>query len=243
MGDAPNVPTTGGPARDPLLGQVIGDRYRVVRRLGSGGMATLYVAQHTLIGRMVALKILHAEFAKEPDNVKRFIHEGRAAGTLGHPNIVASTDMGYTAAGAPFLVLELLDGLSLGAEVERVGPMTVERAGQIGVQIASALQAAHDHGIIHRDLKPDNVFLVDNEGHHDQVKILDFGISKFTSPENSLVTQAGTLMGTPDFMAPEQIATPGKVDHRVDVYALGAILYHVLSGTPPYAGRRSRRSW
>jgi len=197
-------------------------------------MATVYVAQHTLIGRMVAIKVLHHQFARDPGCVKRFMNEGRAAGTLGHPNIVESTDMGFAPDGAPFLVLELLEGKTLMAEIHSAGPFAVKRAACVSVQIASALATAHRHHIIHRDLKPENVFLVPDDEMEDHVKILDFGIARFMRGGSSQATQQGALLGTPDFMAPEQITAPDKVDSRIDVYALGAMLYKMLTGRAPF---------
>jgi TonB family protein len=212
--------------------QVLGGRYRVVRRLATGGMATVYLAEHTLIGRSVAIKILHPHYAGDAECVRRFLAEGRTAGTLGHPNIVESTDMGYTSGGAPFLVLELLEGRTLHDVIRRRGPLPVDRALRIAQQIASALSAAHARGIIHRDLKSGNVFLVDREG-GDHVKVLDFGISKFK--EASGHTQQGGVLGTPWFMSPEQINDPSSVDARCDIYGLGVILYEMLAGDVPFA--------
>jgi eukaryotic-like serine/threonine-protein kinase len=207
-------------------------RYRIGRRIGIGGTATVYQAEHTLIGRPVAIKVMHAQFAEDAGCVRRFLAEGRAAGTLGHPHIVESTDLGYTASGAPFLVLELLSGTTIQDQIRRAGPMPVDRAVVIAAQIASALAAAHARGIIHRDLKSANVFLVDRAG-ADHVKVIDFGISKLM--EDGGHTEKGLLMGTPMFMSPEQIEDPTGVDGRCDIYALGVILYEMLTGRLPFA--------
>ncbi|HTM22078.1 MAG TPA: serine/threonine-protein kinase, partial [Kofleriaceae bacterium] len=221
--------------RSDLVGTVLGDRYQVIRLIGSGGMGAVYVARHLLIGRPVAIKVLHPEHAADEVCVQRFLNEGRAAGMLGHPNIVASTDMGFTAEGVPFLVLELLDGRTVAQTIDEEGMLPVARTLDVALHIASALRAAHAAGIIHRDLKSDNVFLVDgpNEG-DEQVKVIDFGISKFVGAGRA-TTQKGLVMGTPDFMAPEQISAPSAIDGRVDVYALGAICYHMLAGAMPFA--------
>jgi len=214
---------------DPLIGQVLGQRYRVIRPIASGGMATVYAARHSLINRPVAIKVLRPEYATDLDCVERFVNEGRAAGTLGHPNIVESLDMGITPDGKPYLVLELLDGVSIHDEIQRGGALPLSRAAHIARQIAGALAAAHANGIVHRDLKSDNVFLLDR----DQVKVIDFGISKFVGLRPS-DTQKGKVFGTPDFMPPEQIRDPQRADERSDAYALGMILYHMLSGRLPY---------
>ncbi len=214
-----------------LLGQLLGERYRIVGEIGKGGMATVYVAEHLLIGRLVAIKVLHPQFAENAECVRRFMAEGRTVGTLGHPNIVESTDMGFTANGAPFIVLELLEGSNLEDEIQRCGKLAIARAVHIALQIASALAAAHAKGIIHRDLKTPNIFLIDPGG-RDHVKVLDFGISKFM--ETAGQTQRGMLFGTPGFMSPEQVSDPAAVDRRTDVYALGVCLYEMVGGKLPF---------
>jgi TonB family protein len=224
---------SGGDQRDGLLGdKQLEGRYRLVRRIAAGGMASVYVAEHTLIGRPVAIKILHQQYAEDAECVRRFLDEGRTVGTLGHPHIVESTDMGRTDSGAPFLVLELLEGRTLEQEIHQCGQLPIQRALRIAQQIVSALQAAHAKGIIHRDLKSGNIFLV-NRTDGDHVKVLDFGISKFMEGRGH--TQKGKLLGTPWFMAPEQINDPGSVDARCDVYSLGVIMYEMLAGEVPFA--------
>jgi TonB family protein len=216
-----------------LTEELLEGRYRVVRRIATGGMATVYAAEHALIGRSFAIKVLHPQYAEDAECVQRFLAEGRTAGTLGHPNIVESTDMGYTSGGAPFLVLELLEGMNLQEHVRRQGPLSIDRALHIAQQIASALSAAHARGIIHRDLKSGNVFLVDRGEEGDLVKVLDFGISKFLEQRGN--TQKDVLLGTPWFMSPEQINDPSSVDGRCDIYGLGVILYEMLTGEVPFA--------
>jgi outer membrane biosynthesis protein TonB len=216
---------------DPLLNSVLDDRYRIIRRLGTGGMATVYLAEHMFIGRKVAIKILHPQLAGDDNFVRRFLNEGRAAGTLGHPNIIASTDMGTTPLGQPYLVLEYLEGKDLAQVIDRDGAMPHVRAARIGVQVASGLSCAHAAKIIHRDLKAENIFLLNRNDRRDEVRVIDFGISKFGSTN---ATHAGLLIGTPQYMSPEQLANPSEVDERTDVYALGVIMFQMLSGRLPF---------
>ncbi|MEQ9076088.1 MAG: protein kinase [Sandaracinaceae bacterium] len=222
------------PGPDPWPGTVLGGRYRVLRKLGSGGMGAVYEAEHELIGRRVAVKLLHAELATKREVLQRFRNEARAAGAIGHPGIVRALDVGRTESGAPFLVLELLEGRDLETELAAKGPLPVPEAIDIAVAVADAVAAAHALGIVHRDLKPANVFLTDAG----EVKVLDFGISKVrgllqTSPD----TRSGMLLGTPAYMAPEQLRDATAADARSDVYALGAILHRCLTGRLPHTAR------
>jgi len=219
------------PAVDPYVGRVIAGRYHVERRLGGGGMGTVYEAEHVLIGRRVALKVLLPQFASKRDVVRRFQNEARAAGTLRHPGILEALDMGKTEEGTPYLVLELLEGRDLEAELAARAPLSVSEAVDVTRRIADALSAAHAAGIIHRDLKPENVFLTDRG----QLKVLDFGISKITSSiATGPMTAPGSVMGTPMYMAPEQFEDASKADPRSDIYALGVILYRALTGELPF---------
>ncbi|HRI62835.1 MAG TPA: serine/threonine-protein kinase, partial [Polyangium sp.] len=219
---------------DDLVGTVLNERYLILRLLNEGGMAKIYVAKHKVLGREVAIKVLKGGCADDSDVVQRFINEGRAAGTLGHPNIVECTDIGTTTDGKPYLVLELLNGHSLADEIIRSGPMTIGRAAKIASRIADALATAHVSGIVHRDLKSDNVFLSRKRGVVDWVKVLDFGVSKFDA--EPVGTQKGSMLGTPDFMAPEQVVDAGAVNLRADIYALGVILYEMLVARRPFHG-------
>ena len=229
--------------RDTVVktGDVVEGRYRIIKTLGEGGMGTVFLAEHALIKRKVAIKILHPELATDADVIERFMNEARAAGTLGHPNIVESTDMGFTANHVPYIVFEYLEGALLTDEVYRVGGLPVRRAVRIAQQIASALQAAHAAGIVHRDLKSDNVFLTDKDDALDHVKVLDFGISRFLEVEDEQ-TRRGMVMGTPEFMAPEQITSPQSVDKRADIYALGVILYEMLTARRPFSNDEDPRA-
>ncbi|MGE5187130.1 MAG: serine/threonine-protein kinase, partial [Acidobacteriota bacterium] len=214
------------------MGQTIDGRYTVTGLIGEGGMGTVYRAQHTRIGRMVAIKCLREEYARDQRAVQGFFNEAMTAATLHHPNIVEATDMGELPSGVPYLVLELLDGRSLHDELDYQGRLSVRRAMRIAQQIAAGVSAAHEAGIIHRDLKSDNVFLIDRDTNPDFVKIFDFGVAHVLGKAGG---DNDHVVGTPEFIAPEQITDPTNVDTRVDVYAVGAILYHMLSGKKPYS--------
>ena len=213
-------------------GDVLDGRYRIVRTIGGGSMGTVYLAEHVLIKRQVAIKILRPDIG-DAAALDAFMAEARAAGTLGHPNIVACTDQGFTGGGAPYLVLEYLEGAVLTDEIYRLGGLPIRRALRFAEQIASALRVAHEVGIVHRALTSDNVFLVDKNHSLDGVKVLDFGIARCFEPQGS--TRRGAPLSAPEFMAPEQLASPESVDHRTDVYALGVILYEMLTARRPFS--------
>ena len=229
---APRIPTL-----NP--GETIDGRYRIVRALADGGMSTVYLAEHMLIKRRVAIKLLRKDLAADASMLKMFMTEARAAGTLGHPNIVESTDMGFTRTGLPYIVYEYVEGALLAEEIYRVGGMPPRRALRIAIQIASALDAAHQAGIVHLDLKSDNVILTDADGVADRVKVLDFGIAKLMTPDAEK-TQRNLVMGTPAFMAPEQVTAPETVDERADIYALGVVLYEMLEARRPFANTNAQ---
>ncbi len=226
----------GAPSVAVKIGDTLEGRYKIIKTVGEGGMGTVYLAEHMLIKRKVAIKLLRAELAEDAAVVERFMNEARAAGAIGHPHIVESTDMGFTRDEVPFIVFEYLEGTLLTDEIYRVRGMPPRRALRIATQIASALHAAHTAGIIHRDLKSDNVFLTDKEDASDHVKVLDFGISRVLEAEAGSDDSQNRhlVMGTPEFMAPEQILTPEKVDHRADIYALGVVLYEMLTARRPF---------
>jgi len=215
------------------IGEVIEGRYKILEPIAEGGMGSVFLAEHWLIKRRVAIKILHRELVSDADMIRRFMNEALAAGTLGHPNIVESTDMGFTKGDAPYIVFEYVEGKVLSDEIYLHGGLPVRRALKIARQIASALDAAHEASIIHRDLKSDNVLLAERP-RPDHVKVLDFGISRFLTASDRTQVGAG-LVGTPEFMAPEQILTPESVDKRCDIYALGVVLYEMLAGQPPFS--------
>ncbi len=216
-------------------GEVVADRYRVLRLLGEGAMGAVYEAEHVFIGRRVALKVLHPRFARSPEAVARFTREARAAAALGHPHIVAVTDFG-SHAGRPFLVMDLLRGEPLAERLLSARALAPAEACRVVGEVLSALASAHAIGVVHRDLKPENVFLCDDRG--GAAKLLDFGVSKFHPPgaRAAHVTQDGTPIGTPSYMAPEQWTGQRDVDLRADLYAAGVLLYELLTGALPFEG-------
>ncbi|HEX4461270.1 MAG TPA: serine/threonine-protein kinase, partial [Polyangia bacterium] len=222
------------PTGDALVGRVLGGRYRLAERLGQGGMGTVYRGMHTLMDKPLAVKILRGELATDADAVARFHREARSASRLDHDHCIRVTDFGQSDDGLLFLVMELLDGHSL-SHITRRGPVPAARAAAIGVAVAEALQHAHDAGIIHRDLKPDNVFLARRAKGREIVKVLDFGLAKLASDSalGPSITRDGTVFGTPEYMAPEQ-AEGEKLDGRTDLYALGVILYQLVTGEVPF---------
>lgn len=233
-----HCPKTGKPlaAGAALIGRTVAGRYRIVGLLGEGGMGAVYVAEHLLIGRRVALKRLHPELANDEKAVTRFQREARAAAATGHEHIVEVLDLGYSEDGAPFLVMEYVRGKSLTDILRREGRLVPERAAQIMGQVLAALSAVHAHGIVHRDLKPDNILLTRKGSDKDYVKILDFGISKMKKDEEDALnlTRTGVMLGTPYYMSPEQARGDRDLDHRVDLYAAGIILFETLSGRLPF---------
>ncbi len=223
-----------------LIGATIGN-YRVVAKLGEGGMGAVYLAEHPLIGKKVALKVLHEEYSANDEVVSRFFNEAKAVNDIGHPNIVDIIDYGVVATqGGPgfvYLNMEFLAGEPHATVIHRDAPLPPERALHIAAQIADSLVASHAKGIVHRDLKPDNVFLIQRPRERDFVKVLDFGIAKLTGNDGkSSRTRTGIVMGTPAYMSPEQCEGRGQIDPRTDVYALGIVLYEMITGRVPFAG-------
>ncbi len=225
-------PLTTGPA---LVGRVVGDRYRILGLIGEGGMGAVYEAEHLAVGRRVALKRLHPELATDVHAVSRFQREARAAGASGHEHVVDFLDLGFADDGAPYLVMELLAGESLATRLERVRQLAPQHAAAIAGQVLSALEAVHALDVIHRDLKPDNIFLTRRHGRSNYVKVLDFGVSKMSvEGKDPKLTRTGAMVGTPHYMSPEQARGVRALDHRVDLYAVGVILYESLAGQLPF---------
>jgi tRNA A-37 threonylcarbamoyl transferase component Bud32 len=222
---------------DLNIGRVFNQTYKVEQLIGEGSMGTVYVVSHTRVKRRFALKLLKSELASaSPEALTRFQREAEITSGLGHPNIVEVLDFNRTADGAHYLVMELLDGQNLTSLIDRPQPVGLEEALTILRQAASGLQAAHEGGVVHRDLKPSNLVLCDYAGRQGVVKILDFGISKVLGHESSL-TATTAVMGTPFYMSPEQAdGRSAEVDARSDIFSLGAIAYHLISGQLPFPG-------
>ncbi|MDB4967655.1 MAG: serine/threonine protein kinase [Myxococcales bacterium] len=201
-------------------------------------MGNVFLAHHPVIGKRVALKVIHPELASNEEMIARFFNEARAVTQIGHENIVDVQDFGQTPDGDSFIVMELLEGSSLGDKIKHEGALSIPRATHIALQLADGLAAAHARGIIHRDLKPDNIFLIARGGDPDFVKILDFGLAKLTGPSQAMShqTKTGSLLGTPHYMAPEQAENVKRVDQRADVYSLGCILFQMLTARVPFPG-------
>ncbi len=225
----------GLPVGDPLIGVVVADRYKIVEALGRGGMGAVYKVEHIRIGKLLAMKLLTGELSRNPDVVRRFKLEALTVSKLSSPNTVQVFDFG-AAEGLTYLVMELVNGDDLGRTLRSQGPMPWSRVGRIIIQVCSSLAEAHQKGIVHRDIKPENVMLVRARDGTDIAKVLDFGLAKLREGEGlNDVTSQGAIVGTPYFMAPEQIKGE-SVDARTDIYALGAMMYRALTGHYPFNG-------
>lgn len=224
-------------AQDPLVGATLGGLYHVQRLIGVGGMGRVYEATHTHLGKAYAVKVLPEGRADKPSAVERFLREAKSATKIDHEHIVKVVNCDTDEQHRLFIVMELLDGENLGDRLQR-GPLPVDEAVDIARQTGEALQAAHDAGIVHRDLKPENIFLTQKHGKN-FVKVLDFGISKIKTPDHGdpKLTATDQIIGTPLYISPELARGVSVVDHRTDVYALGVILYEMLTGSPPFTGK------
>ncbi len=231
-------------AGDPLIGQTVAN-YRLVRRIGQGGMGAVYLAHHTVLQRSAAIKVLLPEFSNNRELVGRFLNEARATAQLRHRGFVEIFDSGILGNGSAYLAMEYLRGASLATAIEWRKTLSPSECMVVLLNVAQSVAHAHKHGIVHRDLKPDNIFLsVAGDGEdlagreRVTVKVLDFGIAKLTAASNmaggSARTRTGSLLGTPLYMSPEQCRGAGQVDHRTDIYSLGCIAYHALTGLPPF---------
>src|SRR5512140_785294 len=236
-------PQQGPPQPDLLIGQTVGN-YLVTQKLGEGGMGAVYLAEHPSIGKKVALKVLHAEFSTNPEVAERFFTEAKAVNAIQHPNIVDIVDYGVIQTGPRgadrlvYFIMEYLQGLTLSQIIRTESPLPPERALSIALQVADALAASHKCSIVHRDLKPDNIILMQRGRERDFVKLLDFGIAKLTGGNamGSHRTRTGIVMGTPAYMSPEQCEGRDSVDLRTDIYALGIVIYEMLTGRVPFVG-------
>ncbi|HXU04032.1 MAG TPA: serine/threonine-protein kinase [Polyangia bacterium] len=220
------------------IGHTIGN-YRITAKLGEGGMGVVYLAEHPVIGKKVAMKAIHPELSKNSDVVSRFVTEAKAVNQIGHEHIVDIADFGNTSDGEFYFVMEYLQGESLSDRLRRENRLAAGSALSITAQIADALNASHEQGIIHRDLKPENIFLCVNRGAgRDFVKVLDFGLAKLTLSDQKVShkTRTGSVMGTPYYMSPEQCEGKIEIDHRADIYSLGVLLFEMLTGKVPFGG-------
>ena len=226
---------------DDLLGKTLAGKYRIEERLSEGGMGTVYRGTHVLMDKTVAVKVLRTSLAADEKIVARFSREARAASRISHPNALSVTDFGEDEGGIVFLVMEFLSGKTLKEVIRDEGPMPLGRAVEIARQVSGALEAAHGQGVVHRDLKSDNIMLLSSAG-GDYAKVLDFGIAKIKEPEGEYdpgLTAPNLVIGTPQYMSPEQCSQAGEIDARSDIYSFGVILYEMLVGHVPFTGESS----
>lgn len=218
-------------------GDLVSGKYRIERLIGDGGMGVVYEARHELLRTGVALKFLHADLAQRPGLAQRFLQEARVSATIQSPHVTRVTDVDTARDGSPYLVMELLSGQSLQALLDRHGKLPVAQAVDFSLQILAGLEAAHAMGVVHRDLKPDNVFVTPSTG-GPLLKLIDFGIAKLraTNDYSRGLTRAGVIMGTPEYMAPEQLFSAETTDERADIYSLGVMLFEMLAGCRPADG-------
>ncbi len=211
-----------------MIGSVV-SHYKILEKLGEGGMGVVYKAEDTRLKRTVALKFLPPDLTRDPDAKERFIHEAQAASSLQHNNICVVYDIDETDDGQMFISMECLEGETLKKEIER-GPLKIEEALDIAIQIARGHTKAHESGIVHRDIKPANI-LITSDG---VAKIVDFGLAKLSG--RTMLTKTGSTLGTAPYMSPEQ-ASGGVVDHRTDIWSLGVVLYEMIAGRRPFDER------
>ncbi len=219
----------------PLGGRLLDGRFKLLERIGRGGMASVWLARNVRVDRLVAIKLIRPEVARDDDMVARFRAEARAAGRIGHPNICDILDSGRSPIG-PYIVMEVLKGASLGELLTEMGRLAPATAVMLVREALRGLSAAHRSGIVHRDLKPENIFLHQAEGGEPMVKLMDFGVAKFTDGSGEIRTEHGALLGTPEYMAPEQFRGAAHAEPRTDIWATGAILYRALTGKNAFGG-------
>jgi serine/threonine-protein kinase len=218
-----------------LVGQVVADRYHIIKKLGEGGMGAVYLGEHVKMGRKSAIKVMNPSMAADPDAISRFNREAANASRISHPNVCQIYDFGETPDGTIYLAMEFVEGVPLTVIIEREGALPAARAAKILRQAADALASAHELGIVHRDLKPDNIMIVQGKDGGDIVKVVDFGIAKAVAGDETgqKVTKTGLVVGTPEYMSPEQLSGD-KLDGRSDIYSLGLVFYRMLTGVLPF---------
>jgi len=237
LADPVPAPKPSGAGLDFYVGELLDERYKLARVLGHGGMGWVFLARHVVVGKPVAVKILDSARVTEDEGIQRLFREAQAAAAIGHPSIIDVHDVGFTAHGDPYLVMEYLEGADLSSLLKRLGALSLATACAILDPILSALASAHAKGILHRDLKPSNIYLVRRDGAPPTVKLIDFGISKFTGATgHDKLTVSGAILGTPAYMSPEQARGKEDLDGRTDLYAIGVMLYLMLTGELPFAG-------
>lgn len=224
-----------------LVGAIIADRYHVLKKLGEGGMGTVYLAEHVKMGRKSAVKVMNPAMVHDADAISRFNREAANASKIGHPNVAAVYDFGETSDGMIYLAMEFVEGPALTRVIEQAGALPPIRAADITRQAAEALAVAHDMGIVHRDLKPDNIMLAKNRDGSDLVKVVDFGIAKAANNDAQKVTKTGLVVGTPEYMSPEQLAGD-KLDGRSDIYSLALVAFAMMTGKLPFPGETVQES-
>jgi hypothetical protein len=235
MVDRPTAAASNVPALDPLLGRVVSEKFKILGFIARGGMGKVYRAEQTPLGRICAVKVLHPNYSGEhdPEFHKRFFLEASMTSKLRHPNTVTIFDCGHTDDGVYYMAMEYLEGYTLHRAIRQVGHLPEERTAHIARQICRSLREAHSLGVVHRDLKPANVYLLEHGDEPDFVKVLDFGLVKDVTSDSEDLTKAGLFMGSPKYMAPEQI-NGAPIDGRTDVYALGVIMYEMVTGKVPF---------
>lgn len=224
-----------------LLGSVVADRYHILKKLGEGGMGTVYLAEHVKMGRKSALKVMNPGMSNDPDAIARFNREASNASRLSHPNICGIYDFGETPDGVIYLAMEFVEGKALTEVIAGDGSLPAARAARIVQQTGDGLQVAHDAGIVHRDLKPDNIMVTTHRDGSDVVKIVDFGIAKASASDAQKVTRTGLVVGTPEYMSPEQLAGD-TLDGRSDIYSLALVAFNCLTGTLPFPSQSAQEA-
>jgi eukaryotic-like serine/threonine-protein kinase len=222
-------------SRVDLVGRILDDRYHLVEKLGQGGMGDVYLGEHVRTNRRCAVKVVNQQHAHDPDSVNRFLREATNTGRIHHPNVATLYDFGEAEDGLTYLAMEYVEGESLAQVLAREGALAPARTVDIARQVAEGVGAAHDLGIVHRDLKPSNILIGTDRKGGDVVKVVDFGISRAPSSDEQNLTRAGIIIGTPEYMSPEQLIGD-PVDGRSDIYSLGCVLYQMLTGEQAFGG-------